>query len=222
MLSFADLFLRLQDLDESESIEAKRGLRRLREAGLLEAKGKGSGTYYVPTTMLLESSGSLSEGAAPLTEGVDGLTDGVPALSEGVPVGLSEGVLSLSEGVEVDVATLSPSYSEAWGPTTERIRQLPGNLRRLPSELLSRVEGLGRRANPTQVRSTILVLCAWRPMSGEQISRILGRDQRYITEKYLGPMIEQHELEYTIPDIPFHMNQAYKNPKSGLRETDKR
>lgn len=217
----------------SDTPTASRSLRKLCEGGLLQAKGKGSGTYYVPTASLIgdlkvgqgwrvgDPGATVGGGPEVLPEGVSGLSGGVRPLSEGVG-GLSEGVPALSGGVAGADDEVDPSYTETWGPMTERLRQLPKHVRGVPPDLLSRVEGLGKRAKPADVRATVLALCAWRPLSADHLARILGRDQRYITEKYLSPMIESKELEYTIPDIPFHMNQAYKIPQKALNEGRRR
>jgi ATP-dependent DNA helicase RecG len=93
---------------------------------------------------------------------------------------------------------------------TERLRQLPKHVRGVPSDLLSRVEGLGKRAKPAEVRAAVLALCGWKPLTAAELSRILARGQGYITEHYLSPMVSSGELEYTIPEVPSHMKQAYK------------
>ncbi len=204
---------------------ASKSLRKLREAALLEPKGKGSGTYYVPTANLLEPPDSPDESPPPSssTSPATGpreksLSGGVTALSGGVS-GLSGGVGPKSEGVPTTKETdgngdrdLDDSFTETWGPLTERLLLLPTYFRKVPPPLLSQVEGLGKRAKPEDVRSTIRGLCAWKPLSAEQLARILGREQKYITENYLSPMIASNELVYTIPDIVFHMKQAYKVP----------
>lgn len=107
------------------------------------------------------------------------------------------------------------SFTGEWGPMPERIKQLPKSLQKIPGELLTMVEGLGRRARTDDVRAVILALCAWRDLKAAEIARILGRDPKYIGERYLGRMISSGELVYTIPDIESHMNQAYRTPRTG-------
>jgi ATP-dependent DNA helicase RecG len=34
----------------------------------------------------------------------------------------------------------------------------------------------------------------------------------YLVREYLTPMIEDGELEYTIPEMPNHPKQAYRTP----------
>lgn len=51
-------------LNRVDTIGASQALRRLRDAGLLEQKGRGSATYYVPTVLLLDEDGQAKEDAA--------------------------------------------------------------------------------------------------------------------------------------------------------------
>jgi len=46
---------RYRDLNRVDVLKASKHLRRLRQHGLVEQKGKGSDTYYIPTQRMLES-----------------------------------------------------------------------------------------------------------------------------------------------------------------------
>jgi ATP-dependent DNA helicase RecG len=61
-----------RELTKVDTLTASQSLRRLRDAGLLVQKGRGSATYYVPTERLVDS-GLSSES--------DGLSSNPPALS---------------------------------------------------------------------------------------------------------------------------------------------
>ncbi|MDE3106499.1 MAG: transcriptional regulator, partial [Acidobacteriota bacterium] len=63
-------------LNRVDTLSASQALRRLRDAGLLEQKGRGSGTYYQTTPWLL---GSDEE--ADLSSDPEGLSSNLPALS---------------------------------------------------------------------------------------------------------------------------------------------
>ncbi len=65
-----------RELNRVDTIGASQSLRRLRDAGLLEQKGRGSGTYYQPTPWLL---GSDEE--AGLSSDPEGLSSNLPVLS---------------------------------------------------------------------------------------------------------------------------------------------
>ncbi len=163
-----------RDINRVETLVASGHLRRLRDLGLLEQKGKSVGTYYVPTLRLLEGS---PDAAAP---GSDQATGENPPLSQGVKP-LTQGVSPLSQGVEG-----------------------------LPQELTDAVQGLGERASPSEVRDVVRRLCEWKPLSAQEIAKILGRGQAYASRTYLAPMIRDGDLAYTIPDTPSHQDQKYR------------
>lgn len=54
-----------RELNRIDTLGASQALRRLRDAGLLEQKGRGASTYYVPTEWLL---GSVDEEADPVDD----------------------------------------------------------------------------------------------------------------------------------------------------------
>jgi ATP-dependent DNA helicase RecG len=63
-----------RELNRVDTLAASQALRRLRDAGLLEQKGRGSATFYQPTARLLDvdggsegNSASLSSESAPLS-----------------------------------------------------------------------------------------------------------------------------------------------------------
>ncbi|UUZ66930.1 transcriptional regulator [Polaromonas sp. P2-4] len=86
-----------RELSKVDTLTASQSLRRLRDAGLLAQKGRGSATYYVPTERLLDNglssnppslsseSGDLSSNPQPLSSNPDSLSSnpsGLPANAE--------------------------------------------------------------------------------------------------------------------------------------------
>lgn len=73
-------------INRMDALTASGHLRRLRDLGLLEQKGKGSATYYVPTERLLGveplAAVALPQGFAPSDKP---LPEGFPALPQGFP-----------------------------------------------------------------------------------------------------------------------------------------
>jgi ATP-dependent DNA helicase RecG len=176
-----------RDINSVDTLTASGTLRRLRDAGLLEQKGKGRGTFYLPTPLLLgngKGSGSTGQVEVP---------------PSGVP--LSEGLQSLSEGL----ATLSEGYTG-----------LPGGLSEpLPPGLQGALKSLGKRAQPEEVKNVIVQLCAWRPMRLAQLGALLGRSADYIRGEYIYPLVQSGRIEYTIPETPAHPQQAYRTRETG-------
>lgn len=81
-----------RDLNRVETLVASGHLRGLRDHGLLEQKGKGAATYYVPTERLLNPTavpGSNSPAGKPQpqqpTPAISGQSQGFPALPQGFP-----------------------------------------------------------------------------------------------------------------------------------------
>jgi len=167
-----------------DTLTASAHLRRLRDMGLLDQKGKGAATYYVPTSRLVPAQeAELPQEEAGVTLPDKALSGGLPPLSGGLP------------------------------PLSGGLPPLSGGLPPLPEDLTRAVQALGRRASPQQVREAILQLCRWRPLRASEIARVLGRNQTYVSGRYLGPMVEEGALEYTLPDNPAHPQQAYRAPE---------
>lgn len=64
-----------RELNRVDTLGASGSLRRLRDAGLLEQKGRGSGTYYVPTAWLLDN--AEDEGLSSNPEGLSSNPEGL-------------------------------------------------------------------------------------------------------------------------------------------------
>ena len=80
----------------------------------------------------------------------------------------------------------------------------------MPADISKRIRTLGRRADITQIRAVIRLLCTWRPLQTAQIATLLGRNQTYVLNEHLRPMVRDDELEYVYPDILAHPRQAYR------------
>ncbi|HEY8586370.1 MAG TPA: ATP-binding protein [Rhodanobacter sp.] len=64
-----------RELNRVDTLSASGSLRRLRDAGLLEQRGRGSGTYYVPTAWLLDN--GEDEGLSSNPEGLSSDPEGL-------------------------------------------------------------------------------------------------------------------------------------------------
>lgn len=77
-----------RELNRVDTIAASQALRRLRDAGLLEQKGRGSATYYEPTAWMLgegEASGAQSVQLGALSSNPDGLSSNPGGISSNLP-----------------------------------------------------------------------------------------------------------------------------------------
>jgi ATP-dependent DNA helicase RecG len=171
-----------------DTLAASSHLRRLRDLGLLDQKGRGNATFYTPSIRLLAPETmpevpqcSLSEGLTPQITGLsEGLTPQITGLSEGLVPNLrhaSEILFSLSDDVSEMVRKITP------------------------------------RTTPDKIKELIKKLCSSRPFKPSEIALLLKRNHRHLRDYYLTPMVTSGELELAFPDNPAHPQQAYKIKK---------
>lgn len=169
-----------RSMNKVDTLNASNHLRRLRSLGLLDSRGKTSGSYYLP--------------APPLLEGTQFETP-----NQGSPT-LSQGVAPVTTSLSQELPPVTTSLSQELAPVVPD----------LPQELSLLVQELGQRKAPDEVKTVIVELCRWRALQASELAEILDRDQAYITRNYLSPLIKDGQLAYTIPDNPTHFQQAYK------------
>lgn len=100
-----------------------------------------------------------------------------------------------------------PDYPES---LPDNLKSLSDNLESLPDNLKKKIENLGRRVKEKeQMNALILDLCQWQPLTLRQLSLIIRRNEKYLFQ-YITPLKTEGKLEYTIPDMPNHPDQAYK------------
>lgn len=98
-----------------------------------------------------------------------------------------------------DLSALPPDLSAL--PTSDDI----------PSELKQQIVSLGKRTNDKEkIANIILQLCSHKPMKSKEISQILEKTEKYIFREFLKPLLDEKKLNYTIPDMINHPNQAYE------------
>ncbi len=155
-----------RQINGCDILKASAELRQMRDGGLLEQKGKGRATYYIPGYAF-----SL-----------------FPAIEQGInPLPDQSGALPDQSGALPD--------------------QLPAPIEKLLAEL-------GRRTTDKEKMNQVLVeLCGWKPHTLKQLSAIVSRNEKYLLENFITPLREAGNLEYTIPDMPNHPEQAYQAKK---------
>jgi ATP-dependent DNA helicase RecG len=93
-----------------------------------------------------------------------------------------------------------------YGKSGERLASLTD----LPVDLRLRLQSIGKRLEPEKAKSLIKQLCAWRPLSAEEIARLLNKTTSYVSQKYLYSMVRAGELAYLYPEMVKHPGQKYK------------
>jgi len=186
-----------RELSKMDALAASQALRRLRDAGLLAQKGRGSATYYVPTERLIADETSLSSKPETLSsKSGEGLSSKPDALSSKPPA-LSSNPAALPD----EPATLSTRYDE-----TQRSQLLDT----LPGSLAARLGAIGLRHPPQETRELVMALCALRDWRVEELSLVLRRNPEVVRQNYLRPLMREGRLVMTNPDEPNDPQQAYR------------
>lgn len=170
-----------------DPLQASQHLRRLRDNGLLEQQGKGSATHYTLHPALLNNLSSKQN---------EQNTSNLESNSIDKP---------LSREYPSTDKPLSREY-----PSTDKESYLD----EMPEPLRQSVQSLGQRADRTSVRDVIIALCQWRDLSSRELASILNRDQVYLLNQYLNPLITSGSLVYTIPENLNAPSQAYRTSKN--------
>ncbi len=168
----------------ADTLNASKHLRRLCDLGLLQKKGQGSGTYYVPTEMVLASWNLIQSKE---TSGPSEVGEKPSELAPNPSEFDSEG------GNSTD------GHSEGSAPEPQ-----------LPVELTEAIRALGKRAPEAAVKSVVRKLCSWNDLALPALARMLGRSEVYLRQKIVSPMVKTGELEFTIPEEPNHTRQRYR------------
>ena len=142
-----------RDINQIDTLRASGHLRKLRDCGILEQKGRASKTYYVPGPVFLESLKDeksrelvpLSEEQRPLSAELDGLSTELKALSTELPPRLQEDLEALGQRAapaRLDEALLALC---GWRPlTTEALQFLLNRKRDAVRRSLRRLLAAGR------------------------------------------------------------------------------
>ncbi|HEY8907810.1 MAG TPA: ATP-binding protein [Rhodoferax sp.] len=179
-----------RELTKVDTLTASQSLRRLRDAGLLAQKGRGSATYYVPTERLVDR----------------GLSSNPPPSSSE-----SDGLLSNPDGLLSNPASLLSDPMETVFDEARRRELLNG----LPGELAASVGAIGQRHPPEEVRALVIALCQFRAWRTEELSDLLRRRPETIRQHYLRPLMREGRLTMTNPQEPNDPQQAYQAVERG-------
>lgn len=179
-----------RELTKVDTLTASQSLRRLRDAGLLAQKGRGSATYYVSTERLLDS--GLSSNPEALSSESEGLSTKLDGLSTKV------GALSTNpEGLSAMLAD-------------EQDAQRKALLNELPGALAAKIGAIGQRHPPGEVCDAIVEVCRLRDWRAEELATLLQRHSRYVRNNYLRPLMRDGRLAMTNPNEPSDPQQAYR------------
>jgi len=181
-----------REINKVDTLSASQGLKKLRDAGLLQQHGRCSATWYEPTIeMLGDTDGcvghheALSSNPDRLSSNLSGLTSNLDGLSSN-PTGLT-------------------SDSDAAAEATRR-----ASLNELPGELAAEVGSTGQRHPPDAVREVVVALCRHRDYRAEELAQLLSRNVETVRQNYLRPLLRVGRITMTRPDKPNDPKQEYR------------
>lgn len=88
-----------------------------------------------------------------------------------------------------------------------------GIVHQLPLELKEPLDRLGKKCHDEdKIKDFIVELCGWKSLKLIEIAAIMNRQPKYILRKFIQPLMSEGKLQYTIPDMPNHPEQAYRTP----------
>ena len=183
-----------RELNKVDVIAASGALRRLRDAGVLTQKGRGSATYYVPTERVT-SQAVLSGNHPALPGNLETLSGNQP------PQSVNPSTTADAPGTR-DMQLANEGLGHGYDVRKSLLAQIPG-------DLAAAVGALGKRSSPDQVKLVIIKLCGVRAWSAEELSVLISRNVKHLRETYLRPLVKEKMIEMTIPDEPNDPNQAY-------------
>lgn len=82
----------------------------------------------------------------------------------------------------------------------------------LPPELATLLATLKGRTQEDVLRQAIVRLCAWAPLTVEQLATLLCKSRDYLRNKHLIPMVSSGQLRFRYPESAKHPHQAYVAP----------
>lgn len=173
-----------RSINHTDTLNASGHLRRLRDLSLLDMRGSGSRTYYVPAAAFVAS---LNTNPA-------------------TPVPDTHQVASNSHQVRPDSHQPAEDSHQAPGG-------LDSMLATVPEALKARIPPPGSKPRREVLRVLIEDLCRWRPLSARDLAAILsGREPKPLVRDYLSPMVAEGVLVHTIPEMEKHPDQRYTVP----------
>ena len=194
------------------SKQASADLHHLCELSILEKKGQGNRAYYLAGEAFnkrvgVQLSDNISSTSTISTVSVTDDSYNVQSLSLSVPV---SGVSVPVENVSVPGETASVPPHDVSVPGEDSDQSLPEEAERL-------ILSIGRRSNDAQkVDSVILDLCSYKPLSVNELSRLLHRTENYLKSKFIKRLLAEQRLYYTIPEMKNHPNQKYTTKPEGM------
>ena len=181
-----------RDFSGLDTLAASRVLRRLRDRGLLDKRGRGSSTHYALPA------GPDADAATAEAGGQARLPLEVPA-----PVGESP-------------------YGDSRNPHMPTPESPHARHVEIPDALRERIQAAGKKPRQAVVRSLVQALCGLRPFTAAELATLLGgRDAGELKRLHLKPLREAGVLTLLYPESEKHPHQAYLTVPEDQKEPDR-
>jgi ATP-dependent DNA helicase RecG len=80
----------------------------------------------------------------------------------------------------------------------------------IPESIRKQINNLGKRTNDKEkISSIILQLCTYKPMKSKALANVIGKSEKYILRDFIKPLLNAKKINYTIPEMINHPEQAY-------------
>ncbi len=221
-------------LNRVDTLTASDRLRNLRDANLLEQKGKSSATYYVPgprfrasphpaqrTGLPAQMAGLPTEQRASLPPELPSLPPELPSLPPKLtplppkltplppkltPLPMEPTPLPMEPTPLPMEPTPLPMEQPLLGESIQEMRK------EMPAVLRQQLNALGQRTAPTVLDAFVERLCRWRTLTLAQLGELIARDPNHVRKTVLRRLLGSGRIRYRYPDEPRHPDQAYWAP----------
>ena len=209
---------RLQETVARHRVDITRMLRGLVQQGFLVAHGSGRGTRYrvsgvslpdVTPGIWLSWEALDSQGSAANSQGSAASSQGSAASSQGSAAN-SQGSAASSQG-----STRADQLDARAIPVLTGAADEPG------LQVLAGDIGGRKRAPAARVREVILLLCAQRFLSLQDLAVLLRRHAEHLRNVYLRPMVAEGLLVLRFPAQPNHPAAAVSRGRQATRRRDR-
>ena len=188
-----------RQMADSDISKASSELRYLRNQNLLSSKGKGKSTYYVAGSLLIEAIseiGSTTDGGGSINYEGSSISNGGGSINyEGGSISDGGGSINYEGG---SISNGGGSISDGGGSISKE---------ELLKELIISIKGKERNAK--KIKEVILLICTLRAYKLSEIALIIQRGEKYISNKFIKPMLNSGELNFSIPEMRNHPDQGY-------------
>lgn len=208
------------------SQKASSDLHDLCIKGLLEPKGQSRSTYYITGTQFIndqtDEENSRANGENSRADRENSRADGENSRARGEmcraegKMCRAEGEMCRGEGEMCRAETsLNSRADDALNSRVprENSRAREENSRAISEELLRKCKNLKKWESSKKMKSIIIELCTFTPLSISEIAELVNRKPESVRYLYVNPLIESGKLFYTIPEMLNHPKQKYTTVK---------